>query len=229
MATATMLIGLCVAHHANACPDGSECTMPVVSVWCYGIVGWACANCTQYPGCPLGALQGYPYASESDAKASRMEQAFSINNSCGWTGVVDQSDWMVRQYWPGGGSNPIGLPWSQTKNATVAYSAPISATCSGEAQATVNRTRNLACPSGFDADYATGLCIRDRVDCPYCVGSSVILPSGELVEAETDFRGGGPFPAEVRRSYRSYPSTMDVTLRPHPRWGVRGASTTIAR
>ncbi len=186
--------------------------MPNVTVWCYGISGWACPTCKQYPGCPLGPIHGYPYASESDAKASRLEQAFSVNNSCGWTGVVDQSDWVVTGYWPNNRTTPIGWPWSETKQATVAYSSAPSATCSGAAQATVVRTRFLGCPNGFAVDYSTGLCLRERVNCPYCIGDPVLLPSGELVEAETDYRGGGPFPLELRRFYRSFPSTASETF-----------------
>ena len=117
---------------AIGCPDGKECTTPNVTVWCYGISGWACPTCTQYPGCPLGAIQGYPYASESDAKASRLEQSFSVNNSCGWTGVVDLSDWAVTGYWPNNKTTPTGWPWSEQKEATVAYSSTPSATCNGD-------------------------------------------------------------------------------------------------
>ena len=50
------------------------------------------------------------------------------------------------------------------------------------------------------------------MNCPYCIGDPVLLPSGELVETETDYRGGGPFPLELRRFYRSFPSTASETF-----------------
>ena len=74
------------------------------------------------------------------------------------------------------------------------------------------RKRWATCPAGFGTDTVTGLCVRSRVKCPYCIGDPFVPSSWELVESETDFRGGGPFPLELKRYYRSYPTDINGEL-----------------
>ena len=192
-----ILGGYLLSFGAIGCPDGDECANPTVTQWCYWIDNG-----------PTGAC---PFTREADAKAYALNLAQSVRPLCNYQAVQDITGWdQVIGCYPGSpGYSNCFIHTDEQKYAFLTVSNPDSPYCVLEDGANMARHRLATCPAGFVTDSATGLCVRSRVKCPYCIGDPFVPTSLELVESETDYLGGGPFPLELKRYYRSYPTDIN--------------------
>jgi YD repeat-containing protein len=186
-------IGLSVlAGAASACPDGYECTSPESTEWCYTLSYWA--GGTSPPAC---------FRTEADALVFHDLNLRETHPACAWLPTIVRYPWAPQYCWNGygGTTSQCDIVTSNVESVNTP-SSTLSSNCQLDGGSTFLMSTVLTCPLTYQADHQLRLCKRARVrECP--IANPISPVSGDKLQDEIDFVGGGIFPLTIRRHYSS--------------------------